>query len=613
MRAAGSPTPPPPRGAPPGRAHIVVPAAAGTRAARPSPNATESPLWMCSTTPRRPSVAPTHASGGCHTRTTNVCVSDPPSSRRPCRPGLLVVHARIVGRTVQVRLGRAEPQAILRGRGTAPTRPRSRPSARSTPGTAPGLAVPSGRLERRDEAEVRGLVVRVALEDPEVVPRRGVRVSPRAERPRRAPDDLGVRRRAPPRAARSPSPRRRPPRGSRPSTRPRRRRGSRPRPGSLAQSASAARRASRNARRRREVLQWSQSALRSAPTKWSASWRLSGIEHAANRARAGPRAGCRAAGVCSGQSASIRTSRGVGRPRRATRILRRSRALRDCHAASGTGSPPRSTRKRPSAWTTRAGPGVAREEREDNAARTARAERRSRASAVGGVRVAREQRPRARARASPPGFVRSRQIAAASSSRSTSRRRLRRRERAQLERLRERCRGRAARRRPPPPRTRALAARSGRRARARPSRRRAGRARGSCRTRARARAPRAARPRRARPRRARARGRRATGRGPGGRPRPPTARPPPRTSPGKRPTRRARGRPRRASRAGTRPCASRAAGRARARLEVGDRLLEAAEPRQRLAAVRERERPERGEAGEVGEPQARSSSAIASS
>ena len=39
-------------------------------------------------------------------------------------------------------------------------------------------------------------------------------------------------------------------------------------------------------------------------------------------------------------------------------------------------------------------------------------------------------------------------------------------------------------------------------------------------------------------------------------------------------------------------------------LEVGDRFLEAAELRPRLSAIRERERPEGGEAGEVGEPKA---------
>ena len=39
-------------------------------------------------------------------------------------------------------------------------------------------------------------------------------------------------------------------------------------------------------------------------------------------------------------------------------------------------------------------------------------------------------------------------------------------------------------------------------------------------------------------------------------------------------------------------------------LEVGDGFLEAPEPRPRLSAIRERERPEGGEAGEIGEPKA---------
>ena len=57
-------------------------------------------------------------------------------------------------------------------------------------------------------------------------------------------------------------------------------------------------------------------------------------------------------GLWSGHSASISSSRGAGRPRRATSILKRSRAFRDCHAASGTTSSARSTRNRPSDWTT---------------------------------------------------------------------------------------------------------------------------------------------------------------------------------------------------------------------------------------------------------------------
>ena len=39
------------------------------------------------------------------------------------------------------------------------------------------------------------------------------------------------------------------------------------------------------------------------------------------------------------------------------------------------------------------------------------------------------------------------------------------------------------------------------------------------------------------------------------------------------------------------------------RLEVGHRLVQASEPRERLTAVRERECPERREAGDIGEPQ----------
>lgn len=51
-----------------------------------------------------------------------------------------------------------------------------------------------------------------------------------------------------------------------------------------------------------------------------------------------------------GHSSAISDSLRVGRPRRVTRILTRSRALRDCHASAGTGSPPRDTRNPPSVW-----------------------------------------------------------------------------------------------------------------------------------------------------------------------------------------------------------------------------------------------------------------------
>ena len=55
-------------------------------------------------------------------------------------------------------------------------------------------------------------------------------------------------------------------------------------------------------------------------------------------------------GSSSGQSSSKNVSRVVARPRRATRIFSRSRAFFDCHAVVGTGSPSRTSRKRPRDW-----------------------------------------------------------------------------------------------------------------------------------------------------------------------------------------------------------------------------------------------------------------------
>ena len=56
-------------------------------------------------------------------------------------------------------------------------------------------------------------------------------------------------------------------------------------------------------------------------------------------------------GSSSGHRASISSSRATGRPRRAARILRRSRAFFDFHASGGMGLPCRRTRKPPSVWS----------------------------------------------------------------------------------------------------------------------------------------------------------------------------------------------------------------------------------------------------------------------
>ena len=52
--------------------------------------------------------------------------------------------------------------------------------------------MPPGGLVRRDQAEVGGLVVRIPLEHPEVVPRRGVRVAAGEGVRREGPHELGV-------------------------------------------------------------------------------------------------------------------------------------------------------------------------------------------------------------------------------------------------------------------------------------------------------------------------------------------------------------------------------------------------------------------------------------
>ena len=137
----------------------------------------------------------------------------------------------------------------------------------------------------------------------------------------------------------------------------------------------------------------SQTAFLSAPTKWSWSRRLPGSRTPRTVLRRTDRRFPSGPGLWPGQSASISASRGVGRPRRATRILSRSRALRDCHAPSGTGSPERSTRNRPSDWTTTGGTPVSGMDERDRRAVALRAHlRERRLGAPGRLVVAGEQR-----------------------------------------------------------------------------------------------------------------------------------------------------------------------------------------------------------------------------
>ena len=71
---------PPPLHAAPPVERVRPPAAVCRKASSASapPNATESPVRTCSTTPRRPTTVPHVGSGASHRRTTNVCVSEPP-------------------------------------------------------------------------------------------------------------------------------------------------------------------------------------------------------------------------------------------------------------------------------------------------------------------------------------------------------------------------------------------------------------------------------------------------------------------------------------------------------------------------------------------------------
>ena len=66
--------------------------------------------------------------------------------------------------------------------GNGAASPTSRPSCRVDAVAAPGLAVASGREGRGHQAQVGALVVRVALEDPEVVAGRAIRVAARPPR-----------------------------------------------------------------------------------------------------------------------------------------------------------------------------------------------------------------------------------------------------------------------------------------------------------------------------------------------------------------------------------------------------------------------------------------------
>ena len=270
-----------------------------------------------------------------------------------------------------------------------------------------------------------GLVVRIALEHAEVETRRGVRVAAGRGVVGERANDLGVDRRGPPRGARSPSPRTRPPRGSPRRTPPRPRRDA-PAPRGCPPAGARARRAraERNASTSRARFSVSsQTALLSAPTKWSCSKRLSGsrtprtvLSRTDSRLPSGP-------GLCSGQSASMSTSRGVGRPRLATSIFRRSRAFRDCHAASATGSPPRRTRNAPERLDDDRRRVVERHARAPTAERSPRAPigRERGLGALGGLGVTRQQCGHELGSSLAAGLPSSRQISAASSSRSTSR------------------------------------------------------------------------------------------------------------------------------------------------------------------------------------------------
>ena len=146
----------------------------------------------------------------------------------------------------------------------------------------------------------------------------------------------------------------------------------------------------------------SQTACLSPPTNQSAAEALLGVEH-----RRGPWPARRTAGWPAARgprrATAARTgSRGSsGRPRRATRILSRSRAFFDCQAVGGIGSPSRSTRNRPSAPISSAG----RPARSSVSTRLGRRVRRAAGAerAEGRARRPRPRRGPGRRRGSRPG------------------------------------------------------------------------------------------------------------------------------------------------------------------------------------------------------------------
>ena len=94
---------------------------------------------------------------------------------------------------------------------------------------------------------------------------------------------------------------------------------------------------------------------RSAPsvatTKWSGGCSRSGSRTDRSGAERDRETVAGLARILLGHNASISCSRATGRPRRAARILRRSRAFFDFHASGGIGWPCRRTRKPPSVWS----------------------------------------------------------------------------------------------------------------------------------------------------------------------------------------------------------------------------------------------------------------------